>query len=255
MNILFTDLDNTLIYSKDMKPEKKILVEIYNDKANSFMSEFSYQLIKRLEEKLLLIPVTTRSIVQYRRINLGISPKYTLCANGGILLKYGLIDREWYKDTLLMTEDSYEERQKALRYLENDTRRTFECRNVEDLFVFTKCENAEEAARDLMHLLNCELVNVLYNKDKLYILPKKLNKADMAKKFTEKLSNKEFNRNKDLIFAAGDTDFDLDMVKSADIGFAHKDMVIDNSDKNILNRYSGLFSDFYLKEILNQIVK
>ena len=38
MNILFTDLDNTLIYSKKTNIEEKIPVELYNGEVNSFMS-------------------------------------------------------------------------------------------------------------------------------------------------------------------------------------------------------------------------
>ena len=88
-------------------------------------------------------------------------------------------------------------------------------------------------------------VEVLYNKDKLYIMPKNLNKADTVKRFV-----KRYAKNGDHVFAAGDTEFDIGMIELADIGFAHKDL---NISKNIFNDYEGLFSDFYLEKVLEYI--
>lgn len=252
MDILFTDLDNTLIYSKKINIEEKIPVEIYNEEENSFMSKRSFNLLKELFDKIWLIPVTTRTIAQYSRINMGIKPEYALCANGGILLRDGVIDKKWYNETLGIVEDSYVEREKAFKYLEGDKRRNFECRNIENLFVFTKCEKAYEVSRNLKEVLNTDLVDILYNGFKLYILPKKLNKGDMVKRLLKSISKDEFDSSRDRIFAAGDTEFDLSIIKFADTGFAHKDLNYCN-DKNIINNYNGLFSDFYLEEILKQI--
>ena len=89
-------------------------------------------------------------------------------------------------------------------------------------------------------------VEVLYNKDKLYIMPKNLNKADTIKRFI-----REYATEKVQIFAAGDTEFDTGMIELADIGFAHKDLNINS--KNIFNDYEGLFSDFYLEKVLEYI--
>ena len=100
MDILFTDLDNTLIYSKKTDIKKRISVEVYKGEDNSFMSKYSYELLKKLHEKLLIVPVTTRTSIQYERINLSIVPKYVLCANGGQLLKDGASDDEWYLKSL-----------------------------------------------------------------------------------------------------------------------------------------------------------
>ena len=104
-------------------------------------------------------------------------------------------------------------------------------------------------AEDLKEVLDPDLVEVLYNGSKLYILPKKLNKGDMAKRLLKSISKDEFDSSRDQIFAAGDTEFDLSIIKFADTGFAHKDLNYYN-DKNIINNYNGLFSDFYLEEIL-----
>ena len=219
MDILFTDLDNTLIYSKKTDIKKRISVEVYKGEDNSFMSKYSYELLKKLHERLLIVPVTTRTYMQYERINLSIVPKYVLCANGGQLLKNG-------------------ERQKAFTMLEKDKRRIFECRNIDDLFIFTKCDDIEDVVKDLKSELNLDLVEVLYNKEKLYIMPKKLNKADTVRRFINEYKGER-------IFAAGDTEFDKGMIELADIGFAHKKLNM----KNTFNEYEGLFSDYYLTKV------
>ena len=175
MDILFTDLDNTLIYSKKTDIKKRISVEVYKGEDNSFMSKYSYELLKKLHERLLIVPVTTRTYIQYERINLSIVPKYVLCANGGQLLKDGASDDEWYLKSLEIIADSADERQKAFTFLEKDKRRIFECRNIDNLFIFTKCDDIKAVVKDLKSELNPTLVEVLYNKEKLYIMPKKLN--------------------------------------------------------------------------------
>ena len=245
MNILFTDLDNTLIYSKKTNIEEKILVELYNGEINSFMSKYSYELLHKLNELLLIVPVTTRTYIQYSRIDLGINPKYVLCANGGILLKDGIKSDEWYKESLNIVKPSSDEREKAYAFLQKDKRRKFECRNIDDLFIFTKCDETEDVVRDLKAILDMTKVEVLYNKDKLYIMPKSLNKADTIKRFI-----REYATEKVQMFAAGDTECDIGMIELADIGFAHKDL---NTSKNIFNYYEGLFSDFYLEKVLEYI--
>nr|WP_315036780.1 HAD hydrolase family protein [uncultured Lachnoanaerobaculum sp.] len=245
MNILFTDLDNTLIYSKKTDIAEKVPVELYNGEINSFMSKYSYELLHKLNEKILIVPITTRTYIQYSRIELGIIPKYVLCANGGILLKDGIKSDEWYKESLDIVKPSSDEREKAYAFLQKDKRRKFECRNIDDLFIFTKCYETEDVVRDLKAILDMTKVEALYNKDKLYIMPKNLNKADTIKRFI-----REYATEKVQIFAAGDTEFDTGMIELADIGFAHKDL---NISKNIFNDYEGLFSDFYLERVLEYI--
>ena len=245
MNILFTDLDNTLIYSKKTDIAEKVPVELYNGEINSFMSKYSYELLHKLNEKILIVPITTRTYIQYSRIELGIIPKYVLCANGGILLKDGIKSDEWYKESLDIVKPSSDEREKAYAFLQKDKRRKFECRNIDDLFIFTKCDETEDVVRDLKAILDMTKVEALYNKDKLYIMPKNLNKADTIKRFI-----REYATEKVQIFAAGDTEFDTGMIDRADIGFAHKDL---NISKNIFNDYEGLFSDFYLEKVLEYI--
>ena len=96
MQIVHTDLDNTLIYSyKHEIGGPKTCVEIYQGREISFMTETSHRLLGQLCSKpgVLVVPTTTRTLEQYQRIDLGIGvPEYALVCNGGVLLHQGKED-------------------------------------------------------------------------------------------------------------------------------------------------------------------
>ncbi|MBE8948972.1 MAG: HAD hydrolase family protein, partial [Quinella sp. 3Q1] len=89
MKILFAcDLDNTLIYSYKHRRAEDICVEIYDGREQSFMSPRSLELLKKIAEKILFVPITTRSIEQYRRIfwAADFKPTVAVVANGAYIL-------------------------------------------------------------------------------------------------------------------------------------------------------------------------
>ncbi|MCY6484944.1 hypothetical protein OW763_11380 [Clostridium aestuarii] len=99
--IFASDLDRTLIYSRRLIEENdknSVLVERYLGEELSFMKESVINKLKKLRNKVLFIPVTTRTIDQYNRIfgiKDEIKPKYAIVSNGGNILIDGQIDTEW----------------------------------------------------------------------------------------------------------------------------------------------------------------
>ena len=89
--LLACDLDNTLIHSYRHKKDNDICIETINDKQQGFISPHTYEFIKNIPENITLIPVTTRSIEQYMRIQWKKAPEYALVANGTILLKNNIL--------------------------------------------------------------------------------------------------------------------------------------------------------------------
>lgn len=214
MDILITDLDNTLIYSykHDIGKEKRA-VELYQGREISFMTEKTYQLLKKVRERMLVIPVTTRTVEQYERIHFGVGPfPYALACNGGVLLVNGAQDAQWRKESLRRVEESHGELELAMRLLAGDARRTFELRLIERLFVFTKCKEPEMVVRDLRERLNVNLADVFHNGEKIYVLPKKLTKGDAVRRLLGRIKAER-------IFAAGDSEFDISMLKEAERRF------------------------------------
>lgn len=215
MIILHADLDNTIIYSykHDMKMPKRC-VEWYHGREISYVTEKTFEYLKRLTEKMLIVPTSTRTAEQYKRIDLGVGAfPYALVCNGGILLKNGVSDDQWYRDSVEMVQESIVELQKSMKSLRDDPRRIFELRFIEDLFVFTKCNEPEKVVDDLIKKLDITKVNVFHNGAKVYVVPRKLSKGMAIRRFKNDM-------NPDLVIAAGDSEFDISMLKEADIGLA-----------------------------------
>ena len=213
MKILCTDLDNTIIYSyKHDIGNEKMNVELYKEREISFISNHTYELLKKVKEEFLIIPTSTRTKEQYDRIDLKIGTfKYALVCNGSVLLVDGKKDKDWYEESLRLAKPSNLEVKKALEYLENDKRRTFELRYIEDLFVFTKCYKSETVVNELREYLDKNLVSVFNNKEKVYVLPTSLSKGKAIERLRKYLKV-------EFIIAAGDSEFDISMVEAADVG-------------------------------------
>lgn len=217
MIVFNVDLDNTLIYSyKHDIGDNKRNVEIYQGREISFITEHTYELIKavRAIDDVLMVPTTTRTVSQYERIDLGTGLfKYALCCNGGILLEDGVSNEQWYQDSLAIIKESIPELKRALDILEIDNRRTFDLRFIDELFVFTKCNQPEMVVEDLKEVLDLNYVDVFNNGIKVYVVPKTLSKGMAVKRFKEYIGA-------DKIIAAGDSEFDISMLEVADFSVA-----------------------------------
>ena len=247
MKILCTDLDNTIIYSyKHDIGNEKMNVELYKEREISFITKQTFELLKKVKEEFLVIPTSTRTIEQYERINLKIGTfKYALVCNGSVLLVDGKKDKDWYEESLRLAKPSNLEVKKALEYLENDKRRTFELRYIEDLFVFTKCYKSETVVNELRKHLDKSLVNVFNNKEKVYVLPTSLSKGKAIERLRKYLKV-------EFIIAAGDSEFDISMVEAADVGlvpYGFKSEFNIKSDICEMGK-EGLFSEQLLRKCL-----
>lgn len=244
------DLDNTLIYSyKHDIGEDKLEVELYNGRNISYLSSKTYNMLKILQKKLMIVPTTTRTIEQYKRINLNIGHiKYALVCNGGILLIDGIKDEKWYEDSLKLTNVSRTNLQKGIELLEKEPKRTFEIRFIEELFVFTKCDDPECVVENLKSNLDTKLADVFNNGTKVYILPKKLTKGNAVKRFQQYIGSKK-------VIAAGDSEFDVSMLEAADISIAPKSIMNRCSQKQNIKFVDEqiLFSEAVMNEVLQVI--
>ncbi|MEO5874646.1 MAG: HAD family hydrolase [Streptosporangiaceae bacterium] len=99
-----TDLDRTLIYSAaalaltgpDAELPRLLCVELYESRPLSYLTEAAVATLDLLSRTATLVPTTTRTPEQYRRIQLpGAAPAYAICANGGHILVDGQDDAGW----------------------------------------------------------------------------------------------------------------------------------------------------------------
>lgn len=225
------DLDNTLIHSYKTAKETDVCVEAMMTDDNkikklSYMTPTAYNMFRDfLKGRYFFCPVTTRSLSQYKRIFMFDEnvPPFALCSNGGILLKNGVVDNEWHRESVELIKSSVDEMKKGMDIMQTHRTRTFEVRFVDELFVFTKSSDPVSLTDILRKNLDSKKVSVHYNLSKVYIIPKCLTKQDSI----ERLCNKY---GFDKVITAGDSDFDIPMLVNADYCFV--------PDKNLLNGYT-----------------
>lgn len=211
MKILFAcDLDGTLIHSHKKRRADDICVEIYDGREQTFISPYALDLLKKIAAQILFVPVTTRSIEQYRRIfwTRDFCPNFAVVANGSYLLNNGRKEN-FLRESVAPYADELEfQREKYSDAKEFDI-----CRIVDESFLFLRCKDdisAENITFDTNLTVQC-------TGKKIYLFPPLLNKGEALKLLAKKFSP-------DKIFCAGDTDIDLPMLKLADVAFGKKNI-------------------------------
>lgn len=246
MIIFHCDLDNTLIYSykRDIGAHKTC-VEMYQQREISYMTHQAMELLSKLREKVLLVPTTTRTAQQYHRIDLGYKPPYALVCNGGVLLHEGAVVEDWYAQSLALVAEARPAMLTGMELLQQDQNRSFELRWIEHLFVFTKSDKPEETVAYLREKLPGETVEVLQNGTKIYIVPRALSKGVAVERFRRRM-------NPQVVFAAGDSEFDIPMLCASDYAYAPC-ALFDGQTGNIpahIRRLPDPFDQNFMAELL-----
>lgn len=249
--ILFAcDLDNTLLHSHRVRREGDICAEVLDGKEQSFVTPLTYQLIKEIAilENVQLLPVTTRSSEQYKRIKWpdGCTPELALVCNGSVLLKNGEPDEEWLKRSNEETAPYVSELKRLLTRYNN-----YECfktvRIVDGKFLFAYCIEKEKAVQTAEKCSeDTQMLTVELSGSKLYFFPPPSNKGSGVRRFAELYGA-------DFIIAAGDSSIDCSMLDEADTA-----LVPDSSMSELLSNKNTavcgkdeMFSEFILKYVMS----
>lgn len=247
MKIFASDLDNTLIYSYKKIKGDCICVEMKGNKELSYMTKSAYNLIETINKKFNFIPVTTRSVKQYRRINIlqnGIH--IALASNGGTLLIDNEINEQWKEETKKIVEPCYDNLRKAAEILKKDKNVYFEIRIIDDIFLYTKTKNFKMTKNSIEENIETKNIFIDRNADKFYIFPNGINKGNAIRRL------KKFLGQNDIVIAAGDSLFDVSMLNYADIAF-----IPENLENKIFTdkiyKFEGdriYFADFIFNKLL-----
>lgn len=243
MSIFFTDLDNTMIYSHHREIGKsKIVVEHLNGREQSFMTEFTYDFLSSAEW-LTVIPITTRTELQYRRIECcsDLRFKYAILCNGGKLLVDGKEDFVWSRDTDIITRDYYDSIEYATGLL------SYFCDNEivhkpEKYMSYVNCNEPEHIYTELNRLVDTNKVNVQRDERKVYVFAKGITKGNAVKRFMK-------SRTHETIIMAGDNMMDVSMLNGGDIAFANQKIFDLVTCQNKIKIEDKIFSDGICKSI------
>jgi hydroxymethylpyrimidine pyrophosphatase-like HAD family hydrolase len=233
--VIHLDLDNTVIYSKKHKQfDKGICIEKINDEEFGYMTEYSYKILKKLcsDENFEIVPVTTRNLRQYKRLELP-KFKYALISNGSILLVDGDVNKNWYEESKLLADRSKKSLEVIRNFMESHLDDASDVRDVDDFFLYAKIENENEEFLNQIPKFD----DIIYTKNitKYYFMPKSLSKLAAVKRFKQFL-------NRDITIAAGDNpNLDWCMEEEADIfikpveGKIYSDKIFKFLEENFLS--------------------
>ena len=237
MSIFFTDLDNTLIYSHHRGISKpRIVVEHLNGREQSFMTQFTYDFLCSANW-LTIVPVSTRTEHQYRRIECTekLRYKYAIVCNGGKLLIDDKEDEEWSLQSDILVSESYDSLEQATEFLSHLIPGEVVHR-PEKYMRYAKCNDPESVYEELRNIIDLNKVNVQRDGRKVYIFANGISKGKAIERFKQK---KEFKN----IIAAGDNLMDVSMLNKADYAFVHKNIAnkVECRNKHVIEK--ALMSD------------
>jgi hypothetical protein len=224
--MLACDLDRTLIYSSsafwldrpdDVAPSI-VVSELYRGVPISFMTRAAERLLLRVMAATVVVPVTTRTVAQYRRVQLpGAVPDYAITTNGGVLLVNGSPDAQWRAAIGRRTAADCAPLHVVEALLANPEFQPWviQIRNAEDLFVYAIVDR-EVMPVDFVSRLDgaCRALgwSVSLQGRKLYCVPEPVTKSAAVEEVRRRTGA-------GTVIAAGDSLLDRQMLDLATIAF------------------------------------
>ncbi|GAA3344880.1 HAD family hydrolase [Lysinibacillus sp. FSL M8-0216] len=261
--ILFTsDLDRTLIYSKRMMEmfppiSDKVVVEQKANETMSMMTKETAILLQQVHQQTLFVPVTTRALHQYKRIQFinDLNPAFAITSNGGTILEKGQPYDKWTKTLGSRIEDSsipQEDMSQLFQTIKSDTwlQRSF---YIDDLF-YVHHVNLDVLQQDDLHAIVQEFDAhgwcVLLQGKKLYFMPKVLTKEAAIEYMMEFCTY-------DVHIAAGDSMMDYGMLMLADVAFTPNHGDLKDKQPKILHNttYSPYEGEAFTKHLLQTVLQ
>lgn len=268
------DLDQTLIYSRrafrlapgsrqQAEPALRV-VEHLDGEPLSYLTQAAALGLRRLAAEAsvaAVVPVTTRTLAQYRRIELGFTPAYAIAANGGHLLVDGIEDAAWEQAVRARLAASGQPIQ-AIRKLADEMAAAAEregrpwvrtIRDADGFFVYLVAH--DRAAIPDLRGLETELAGSGWGLSvqgrKVYLVPLALTKEAAI---GEVMSRSGARR----LAAAGDSLLDLGMLRAADVavrprhGELHDQAI--TFDHLLVSGRDGILGGEEIIEILRRVV-
>lgn len=264
--IYASDLDRTLIYSLNAigVPENTpglIPAEIIEGKTVSYISQQALNELMELTSRIIFMPVTTRTIEQYKRINLfqeTVIPDYAITSNGGNILIGGMVDKSWRQSVGRLVERHSAPAEDVRVYVRSIVRDEWIIseRYCDDLF-YTFVVQRDLLPMDEITNLTDRLYNLGWRVSlqgrKLYVVPAAVNKSDAI------IHVRRTVRSEPMV-ASGDSLLDKSLLESADYAIApcHGEIFAEQQSGLVKSKYpftkrSGVFAGDEILQYVNMI--
>ena len=260
MKVIYaTDMDRTLIFSNKFLDEYKPSCEydVAEEKDNRQISYIAKTVKSKFRElnsnkKVIVVPVSTRSIEEFNRINVGVKTRFAIVDNGGTILEYGKPLEEWEK---YISDNTNKVEMLSIGFdLEDFESIGRPSKLIDNKYVFNKIREGHEKEFDnevasLIAKYSSNF-NIVRQKNKVYAIPKCFTKAVALRWLQNRLKAEK-------IVASGDSELDLPMLAIADCAVVpeHGDLVKCGYVTGGRIANSGIESALYTMEIVDNLVK
>ena len=226
MPLVACDLDRTLIYSSrafwldtaDAQAPPIVVSEVYQGVPISYMTRAAEQLLLELAAAATFVPVTTRTVAQYSRVQLpGPVPRFAITTNGGTILVDGEVDPAWSRTLQARLGAEAAPLTEVRSLLEDPAASGWIVRvhTAEDLFTYAIIDREAMPADWIAGLhLRCQSLGwtVSVQGRKLYCVPEAVNKSAAVAEVHRRLGAPT-------VLAAGDSLLDQRMLEEAHFAF------------------------------------
>lgn len=244
--ILFiTDLDNTLIHSKQFYLDD-VCVEETPSGHKSFMSLYTYNSLRKLSGVIDIVPVTTRSMEQYLRINLPFNPSTAFATNGYTCFKNNVLHSQL---CLNNTTFNYMNDINYLYQFFSSFKDILSVHIVDNRYLYAVCISGDyslKLADVFRKTVWAEEFSIETSGRKLYFLPYECNKGVVVDTFKDK--------GYDTIIASGDSTMDIPMLNKVDVAITLCE-IADKVNANTVYMCNNKeqFSDFIVDTIYTYV--
>jgi hydroxymethylpyrimidine pyrophosphatase-like HAD family hydrolase len=264
--IYASDLDRTLIYSLSAigVPEDSpglVPAEVINGRVVSYISQQALAQLVELASNIIFMPVTTRTIEQYKRINLfqeTVIPDYAITSNGGNILIGGAVDKDWreYIGRLVERDSAAAEEVRVLVRSVVREEWIISERYCDDLFYTFVVHRDLLPMDEIAHLaerLQDLGWRVSLQGRKLYVVPAAVNKSDAIIHVRRTVQSEP-------MVASGDSLLDKSLLESADYAIApcHGEIFAEQQSGLVKSKYpftkrAGVFAADEILQYVNRV--
>ncbi|MEU5841421.1 HAD family hydrolase [Rhodococcus sp. NPDC047139] len=226
--LVATDLDRTLIYSRaamtgDQFDSRDLMcVEYYEGAPLSYVTTDAAQQLRTLTAEAEVVPTTTRTPEQFRRIDLPGGPwRYAIASNGGSILEDGRLDPHWRTSV----DRAVREGGVSLDEITTELRSRIseewvsKFRIADDLFCYLVVDVGTQPAGfldDWNDWCSSRGWNASQQGRKIYTMPNSVCKSRAVAEVHRRLRDRGVLAHDAPVFAAGDGALDAEMLKAAD---------------------------------------
>ncbi|TFB98692.1 HAD family hydrolase [Cryobacterium adonitolivorans] len=266
MPLVACDLDRTLIYSSrafwletpDAQAPPIVVSEVYKGVPISYMTRAAEQLLLELAAAATFVPVTTRTVAQYGRVQLpGPVPRFAITTNGGAILVDGEVDPVWSRSLRARLGAEAAPLAEVRSLLEDPAAAAWIVRvhTAQDLFSYAIIDREAMPAEWIAALhVQCRVLGwtVSVQGRKLYCVPEAVNKSAAVAEVHRRLGAPT-------VLAAGDSLLDQRMLEEAHFAFrpAHgelHDAAFTRHNLEVTARRGILAGEELLRSITRQVL-